>query len=168
METQELQQTPAPAQPTEEHRWLERLLGEWTNECEAVMEPGQPPVKTRGTETVRSLGGLWIVGEGHGEMPCGGEATMLLTLGYDPSTKRYVGTWIGSMMTHLWIYDGSLSGNVLTLEADGPDFGTPGKMAKYRDIIEMKSDDHRTLTSQALGEDGRWHSFMTAHYRRKK
>jgi hypothetical protein len=35
-------------------------------------------------------------------MPGGGAATMFLTLGYDPQRERYVGTWIGSMMTHLW------------------------------------------------------------------
>jgi hypothetical protein len=42
-----------------------------------------------------------------------------------------------------------------------------GKMVKYQDIVEMKSDDHRTLTSQMQMEDGTWNRFMTAHYRRK-
>ena len=40
-------------------------------------------------------------------------------------------------------------------------------MAKYQDIIEIVSDDHRTLSSQIL-TDGKWHRFMTAHYRRRK
>ena len=43
-----------------------------------------------------------------------------------------------------------------------------GKMAKYQDIIEFKSDDHRLLISQALGDDGNWHQFMSTTYRRKK
>ena len=30
------------------------------------------------------------------------------TLGYDPAKKKYVGTFIASVMTHLWIYSGSL------------------------------------------------------------
>ena len=29
-----------------------------------------------------------------------------------------------------------------------------GKMAQYRDVIEFKSDDHRVMTSHALGDDG--------------
>ena len=158
------------AEPQKEHAWLQRLVGEWTYEVEAVMAPGQPPTKSQGTESVRSLGGLWIVGEGQGECPGGGPATTLLTLGYDPSAKRFVGTWVGSMMTHLWVYDGALdtSGKVLTLDAEGPSFAGDGKMAKYQDITEIKSDDHRVLTSRVLGPDGQWNQFMTAHYRRRK
>jgi hypothetical protein len=159
------------ATPQKEHRWLEKLVGEWTSEAEAVMEPGKPAETCRGTESVRSLGGLWIVAEGKGEMPGGEPATMVLTLGYDPQRKRFVGTWIGSMMTHLWVYDGSLDAaeRVLTLEAEGPNMASPdGGMAKYRDVIELKSNDHRVLTSHMLGDDGTWTRFMTAHYRRAR
>jgi uncharacterized protein DUF1579 len=153
-----------------EHQWLDKLVGEWTSEAEMNMGPDKPAEKCLGTETVRSLGGLWTVAEGQGEMPGGGTATMIMTLGYDPQRKRYVGTWIGSMMTHLWIYDGALDAaeKVLTLETEGPNFSAGGKMAKYRDVIEFKSDDHRLLTSHTLGDDGEWHQFMTANYRRKK
>jgi hypothetical protein len=119
-------------QPQKEHQWLQKLLGEWTVESEAVMEPGKPPAKAKGSERVRSLGGLWVVAEGQGEMPGGGAATTILTLGYDPKKKRYVGTWVGSMMTHLWVYDGALDegGSVLRLDAEGPAFIGEG-MANY-------------------------------------
>jgi hypothetical protein len=60
------------------------------------------------------------------------------------------------------------SGKVLTLDTEGPSFTEEGKTAKYQDIIEVKSDDHRVLSSQSLGEDGKWHRFMTANYRRRK
>ena len=93
---------------SKEHQWLQKLVGDWTFETEATMEPGEPPMKSKGTESVRSLGGLWIIAEGQGDMPDGSPATMIMTLGYDPHTKRYTGTWIGSMMTHLWVYDGTM------------------------------------------------------------
>jgi hypothetical protein len=157
-------------EPQKEHQWLQRLVGEWTSEADATMGPGKPPEKFKGTESVRSLGGLWILAEGQGEMPGGGAATTMMTLGYDPRKQRYVGTWVGSMMTYLWVYDGELdaAGRALTLNAEGPNMVAEGKMAKYKDVIEIKSEDHRVLTSHMLGDDGEWHELMTANYRRKK
>jgi hypothetical protein len=156
-------------EPQKEHQWLQRLVGEWTCEGEATMAPGQPPSKWKGTETVRSLGGVWILAEGQGEMPDSGSATTLMTLGYDPVKKRFVGTFIGSMMTHMWLYEGGLDagGMILTLDTEGPNMAAEGKTARYKDIIEFKNDDHRLLSSEMLGDDGEWHRFMTATYRRK-
>ncbi len=166
------EQPPTQAIPQAEHQWLQQLVGEWTTEARMTMAP-EPGEACRGTESVRSLGGLWFLAEGRGEMPGGGTATMLMTLGYDPARKRYVGTWIGSMMTHMWLYDGELdaSGTVLTLNSEGPDMSPgapPGKLAKYKDVIEIKAPDHRTLTSHCLSDDGKWQQFMSANYRRTK
>jgi len=157
-------------EPQKEHKWLEKLVGEWTYESDFPPEPGKPPEKCTGTEVVRSLGGLWVLGEGRGEMPGGGALTMVLTLGYDPQKKRYVGTWIGTMMANLWVYEGAVdvTGNKLTLHTEGPDMAVEGKTAKYKDVIEFKSDDHRVLTSHTQGEDGRWNQIMTMSYRRKR
>lgn len=157
------------AEPQAQHQWLQKLVGEWTYEHECSAEPGGTPQKFTGTESVRSLGGLWTVGEGRGEMPGGGMATALMTLGYDPLRGRFTGTFVASMMTYLWVYEGTLdaSGRVLTLEVEGPDFEAEGKMRLYRDVIEFIDDDHRTLTSSVRGDDGQWTEFMKAHYHRK-
>lgn len=166
----EQQQLTMRAEPRKEHRWLQRLVGNWTYEGEGIMEPGQAPVKSTGTESVRSLGEVWFVADGQGEMPDGSPATTMMTLGYDSDRKRFVGTWIGSMMTHLWIYEGELDSaeRVLTLNAEGPSMAGDGKLSKYRDVIELKSDDHRILSSYVLGDDGDWRHFMTANYKRRK
>lgn len=152
-----------------EHHWLQQLVGEWTYEGEAIMGPGQPPMKHAGTENVRSIGGVWVQGEGSCEGPDGGTATTLLTLGYDPMKQRFVGTFIASMMTYLWIYEGTLdvSGTILTLAAEGPSFAMPGKIARYQDLVEVHKDGSRTLTSRMQLEDGTWCQFMTARYRRR-
>lgn len=171
-QTESAAAAPMPAEPLVEHRWLQQLVGEWTSEARMTMSP-EPAESCQGGERVRSLGGLWILAEGWGDMPGGGSATMLMTIGYDPAKRRFVGSWIGSMMTHLWLYDGELdaSGTTLTLHSEGPDMSpgaVPGKQARYKDVITMQSADHRTLSSHYLGEDGRWQQFMTAHYRRIK
>lgn len=157
------------AEPLQQHRWLDKLVGEWTYEGSASMAPGQAPMKFTGTEKVRSIGALWIVAESSGAMPDGDTATMVMTLGYDPQKSRYVGTWIGSMMTYMWVYEGTLdtTGNRLTLESVGPSMSTPGAMTRSRDIIEIKDADHRMQHSEILGDDGQWHSVMDISYRRK-
>jgi hypothetical protein len=159
------------AEPQKEHVWLQRLVGEWSYQGECIMGPGQPPSRTTGSEQVRSLGGLWSLCEGKGEMPGGGEATTLLTLGFDPKRSKFVGTFMASMMTHLWVYEGSLdaTGRVLTLDTEGPSFTPNGGMARYQDIVEFEDDDRRTLKSRVLGDDGKWGPFfMTARYQRKR
>ncbi len=167
------------SEPTPQHQWLQQLVGEWTSEMEATMAPDQPPEKFTGIEIVRSIGGLWTLGEGTGSMPGGGTMTSFMTLGYDPAQQRFVGTFIASMMTHMWIYHGQLdsTGNKLVLDTEGPSFDNPEvastngmnplKLAKYKDTIEFLSPDHRTLSSSTIGPDGQWRQFMTAHYRRK-
>ena len=96
--------------------------------------------------------------------------TTIMTLGYDPAKQRYLGTFIGTMMTHMWIYEGEVdaTGTVLTLDTEGPSYATESQTAKYKDLIEIKSPDHRVLTSNYLGDDGQWHEFMKAHYRRAR
>lgn len=153
---------------TEQHRWLQRLEGEWTFEMEAEGGPGEPPIRDSGTERVRSLDGVWMLCETGGTTPDGGTATSIMTLGYDPDRQRFAGTFVSSMMTHLWIYAGQLdaAGTVLTLETEGPSYTGEGGMAKYRDTIELRGDDHRVHTSAYQRGDGGWHRFMTTHYRR--
>lgn len=155
-------------EPQAEHKWLEQLVGEWEWEMEAPAGPDQPAMKHTGTDSVRSLT-LWVQCHGTHTMPDGGEAKTVMTLGYDTAKKKFVGTFIGSMMTNLWVYEGELdaAGKVLTLAADGPSMIDPTQTTKYLDKIEMVSADHRILTSQALTPDGQWVQFMTAHYRRK-
>jgi Protein of unknown function (DUF1579) len=157
------------ATPQKEHQWLDRLIGKWTYESECIMGPDQPPSKFKGTEVVRSLGGVWIIAEGEGEMPDGSLGKTIMTLGFDPQKDRFVGTFIGSMMTHLWPYNGSLDADekILTLDSEGPNF-SESAIAPYQDIIEFVGDDHKILTSKILMDDGTWNHFMTAHYHRQK
>lgn len=158
-----------PAKPEKEHEWLQKLVGDWSYSVAFAGGPescggGELPTAA---ETVRSIGGLWVMAEGTGQMPGGGSATMMLTLGYDPKKKKFVGTWYGSMMTYLWVYEGSLdeSGKALTLETEGPDCKTEGKTAKYKEVIEFQSDNERTFTSY-VSSDGEWQKLMSMTYQR--
>ncbi|HYH81239.1 MAG TPA: DUF1579 domain-containing protein [Longimicrobium sp.] len=152
----------------DEHRWLEKLVGDWTWEMDAGSMPDLPAGKVTGTERVRSLGGVWVVCEGSSDY--GGEVSeSVMTLGFDPAVGRFVGTFAGSMMHHLWVYSGGeldREGDVLRLEAEGPGFEDQGKHVPYRDAIAFRSPDHRVMTSSYRRDDGTWHQFMEMHYRR--
>jgi hypothetical protein len=57
---------------------------------------------------------------------------------------------------------------VLPLEAEGPNFAVEGTVTKYRDVIEVKSDDHWAMTSYMLNDQGTWQELMTMNYRRNR
>ena len=154
------------AEPVAEHAWLQQLLGDWVVESE--MNAGEATQLANGTETVRSLGDLWVVAEGEGDL--GGEiGKWLMTVGYDPVKGRFVGTWTGSMMANMFVYEGQLdpSGKILTLGTKGPDMKGEGSDTRYQDIIEIVGPDRRTMTSRLLGEDGEWLEFMRTTYERR-
>jgi len=160
----------AAAAALAQHRWLQQLVGEWRFEGEADMGPGQPAMKHAGQQTGRSLGELWVLCESQGSMPDGSPAHMLITLGDDPQKKAFVGTFVGSMMTHLWHYTGSLDAadKVLTLDTEGPSFSGDGTLVRYQDIITLQGPDAYELASQVIQADGSWKRFMTASYRRAR
>ncbi len=164
-----VQEMPGPTSPQEQHEWLQQLVGDWTVTAEATMAPGTDAMKMESTESVRSIGGLWIMAEQNASM-MGTPITSIMTLGYDPQKEAFVGTWIDSMQTHMWSYVGTLDAakKVLTLDTKGPSFGDPSKIADYRDVIELKSADHKVLTSSVKEENGTWNTFMRAEFRRKK
>jgi hypothetical protein len=164
-----LAQEPQFPAPQKEHEWLKQFVGQWDSESEATAASGQPPIKCKGTMSSRMLGEFWVVSDVKGDM--GGTAiSAIQTIGYDPEKKKYVGTWVDSMLNHLWHYEGTVddSGRTLTLEAEGPNFMTGGKTTKFRDAYEFESKDHIIATSSALGEDGKWVTFMTGHLLRRK
>lgn len=154
---------------TKEHAWLQKLVGEWMGEGSAEMGPGQPIQRWTVEENVRAIGEAWIQAESRGTMPDGSASLMQITLGYDPDAKRFRGTFVGSMMTYLWIYDGALdaSERILTLDAEGPNMAEPGRMSRYQDIVEVVSESERLLSSQIQLPDGSWQKFMSVRYRRK-
>lgn len=160
-------QSPGPfphPEPSPQHGWLQRLLGQWVVESAS---PPPPDDQGEWTERGEAIGDLWAVLDGEGQMPDGTHGRTIMTLGFDPVRNRLVGTFIASMMTHLWIYEGELdeTGNVLTLRTEGPDLESE-RLAHYEDVIEIESDEHRTLRSRMQLPDGSWKEIMAVRYRR--
>jgi len=149
-------------EPQKEHQWLQRLVGDWTYEHECHMGPDQPPMKSSGRQSIKPLGGFWILMDMIGSTPDGHDAQSIIQLGYDPKKQQFVGTFIASMMDNMWLYAGTLdeSGKILTLDSEGPSFVEEGATGRYQDIIEMVDDNQFVFRSQFWGPDGQWVPFM--------
>lgn len=162
-------QPPEMPKPTKEHELLNQFAGEWDLKIEMIPAPGQEPIKCEATESAKMVGGFWLVSRGEGNV-MNTPMTNLLTIGYDPKTKKYVGTFVCSADSTLWKYEGAMdaSGKALTLETTGPSPLDPTKNAKYRETLELKDKDHKVFTSLMQGDDGKWVKFVTMDYRRKK
>ncbi len=154
---------PSPETPK---TYLQRIVGSWEYDQEVINGPGQPPQKAKGTEDGRMVG-PWAMLETHGES-AGGPFTGILTIGPTADPKRYVATWISSMSPDMVQYQGSLdeSGRVLTLDALLPDPTDPTKQARFRDVIELVDDGHKSLRSM-MEMNGNWITYVTGHYRRR-
>jgi len=160
--------------PTKEHEWFRQLEGSWAGEMDMLVDPMNPtkapekPLKSKVTESTTLLGGFWALAAVKGEM-MGQAFEGRGQYGYDAAKKKYIGTWIDSMMPHLWEYEGSLdpSGKVLTLEAMGPDCVNPTAMTRYRDVHEIIDKDTRRMTS-AVQREGKWVPVMRGELKRTK
>jgi hypothetical protein len=161
-------QLPEAATPTKQHEWLRQFVGRWEATSDSANSGDGAAVAFEGTMEARMLGGLWVVNEV--EMDMGGsEMHGVQTIGFDEKTQRYVGTWVDSMMNHMWSYDGTVdsTGKILTMSADGPNMTDPSKTAKYRDVYEFKTPDQIVIQSSVQGDDGEWTVFMTGVLKRK-
>ncbi|WP_349435854.1 DUF1579 domain-containing protein [Pararhizobium sp. A13] len=156
------------AEILEEHRWLEQLTGRWRVSFDMPAATGEQASEGAWIEETRSLGDAWIISETTGIMPDGSKATNIMTLGYDPAKKRYVGSFASSMMTYLWVYEGTLdeTGTVLTLDCEGPDFENTGRTARYQDIVAIKDENTRNFSSRMQNADGIWQPVMSSDYKR--
>lgn len=160
-------QAPAESQATKEHQWLKQFVGEWTSTSKSGSAEGQADMAGTGTMRSEMLGDLWVINHMTADM-AGTSVRAIQTLGYDPDRKKFVGTWVDSMMNHMWHYEGELdaSGKKLVLTAEGPNFMTGEGTSEYRDSYEMKSRDLIVATSEAKTEDGTWVTFMTGEIKR--
>ena len=151
-------------QQAREEVWLRQLVGEWRVESPAPDGAGT----IKGRETGR-LFGSWVLLEGASRMPDGSVHASLMTLGYDPARGAVVGSWVGSMMSHLWVYDGRLdgAGTTLTLATHGPTMDGSGATADYEDILAFEDEATRILTSRQRQPDGSWRDLFRVRYTRE-
>ena len=90
-----------------------------------------------------------------------------MTIGFDPVQGAFLGTFVASMMTHLWLVSRHAGGRHADARHRGTGFRRRGGWRSYQDIIALQGDDARTLTSR-MQTRGRHLAVevMSARYRR--
>lgn len=107
------------AVPGRPHKLFATLEGHWTTRTRMWMEPDKLPVETTGScEQKMLLGGRYLQQEYTGDM-AGEKFSGVNLIGYDNFTKKYVSTWIDSMSTGIYCFEGGASedGRTITQEA---------------------------------------------------
>ena len=162
------QEMPMPA-PGPEHAVLKMDEGTWDAVIEITPGPGAPAMTSKGVETsVMGCGGLCLITDFKGEMMPGAMFQGHGVTAYDPTVKKYVGTWTDSMSAGLssseGTYDAAAKKAVGTMQ--GRD--ATGAMVKSRSVVEYKGADHRVMTMFMVLPDGKEMQTMKISYTRRK
>lgn len=153
-------------QPTPEHEWLTRHVGQWEVECSYFTIPGDDPLEVSGEETTEMLGPFWVVGRFEADMmgtPVIGQAVT----GFDPVKKLFTGTWKDNYTPFHYTFAGTLSDDKKLLKLEGENYDpTRGKSSLYRSRSEYPSDSKR-ITKLSVEVDGVEVPILEYRYRRK-
>lgn len=163
--TRQAQELPKPGK---QHEVLKQFEGTWDAVAKFAMEPGKPMTESKGVETsVVGLGGFWLSYEYTGEM-MGAPYIGRGTLGFDQKKQKYVGTWIDSMKSGLFISEGTGDANGrITLIAQGY-CDAAGKSIVMKQVLEFKDKDTRSITFLSPNPDGKEELTGTIEYKRRK
>ena len=149
-----------------EHGVLQMDVGDWDAVIKMWM-PGAPePVMAHAVESNKMLpGGMWLLSQMEGD--CGGQAFHGRgSFGFDPVTKKYVGTWVDNMSPHMMRMEGTFDDATSTMtmhaEAIDPMTGQPGK-TKTETVY---ADGKRVMTMWKL-ENGEARKHMEITYTRQ-
>ena len=151
--------------PGPEHELLKKDVGTWDATVE-MMFPGAPPSTSKGVETNRMIGGLWLVTDFKSTMmgqPFQGHGTT----GYDVNKKKYVGTWVDTMGTGLGLSESTYDAATRTLAGTFEGADETGRTVKSRAVTEYKDDDTRVFTMYTTAPDGKEVPGMTITYKRR-
>lgn len=161
--------TNAQIQPTAEHELLKAMVGDWNAKMKLYHTPGAEPEVNECTETVELLpGGMWVTSRFEGKimgMPFSGIGTS----GYDPTEKKYVGTWVDSMSPYMQTIKGDYDAKTKTMTSISTSRNPlNGEEITYKEIGREINDDTRTFEMHMPNEKGEYVKMMEIEYTRKK
>jgi len=162
--TSAVAQTPAQADP--DHARLTAMAGTWDVELTFLLQPNAPPIKTKGTSTIRSiLGGLFIEETIEGTLN-GRPFTTIAWTGFNTGTKQYEATRIASTNTARIVETGTFNAQTKQFELKA-DYPLAGETWHQRTVIQQLSPTTMIATSYlSFGAVPEWKGVEISYTRR--
>ena len=156
------------ATPGAPHKQLASMAGTWNTKTKSWMDPTQPPMESTGAcEQVALLDGRFLQQTCTGEM-MGSPFTGIGITGYDNHTKKYVTTWMDSMGTGIYFFEGTASadGKTITQESQYDD-PIQGPMT-WRGVTKIVNDNSQVFEMYGTNKSGKEMKMMEITYTRKQ
>jgi len=154
--------------PGAPHKLLASMAGSWITKTKAWMEPDKPPMEDTGTcEQKMLLDGRYLQQEYTGEM-MGSPFIGINLIGYDNHTKKYVSTWIDSMSTGIYFFEGTAGadGKTITQESSYDD-PVRGPMV-WRSVTRIVDDSTLEYKMYLTPKGGKEEKMMEMTLTRKR
>lgn len=154
--------------PTEMHKWLATLDGEWDADITMWMDPSQPPIKSKGTTTMKMImDGRYQHSDHTGEfagMPFYGQSLVA----FDNAKKKFISTWIDTMGTGIMILEGTFDSKTKTMNLSGTMVDPiSGADLNVKEVVTYTSEDSHKFEMFIVMGDTEMKS-MEIIYNRKK
>ena len=143
---------------------LKKDVGKWDADITITPTPGAPPQASTGRLVGRLIsGGRWLVTdfknhttgfEGHG------------IYGYNPVSRRYVGTWVDDMRTNIHVGEGDWDGATKTLTYHWSARMPNGQAMSWKETSQVVSETEQIFRVLFPSPDGAEFEMMRAIYRR--
>lgn len=148
--------------PGPEHEELRKMEGTW----DAVMDMnGQ---KSKAKAVYKSIcGGMWLESDFEGDL-FGTKFTGHGLDGYDLNKKKYVSIWVDSMSSAPLRMEGDYDEAKKTLVMTGESVSPDGQPQNFKNVTEMKDDDHFTFKMYMVQPGGEEQLAFSIEYTRKK
>ena len=156
------------ATPGDPHKLLAGMTGSWNTRTRTWMEPGAPPMESSGTcEQRMLLGGRYLQQEFTGDM-MGTIFNGIGITGYDNNKKKYVSTWMDSMSTGIFFFEGTAGPDdrtiIQTCLYDDPIKGA----VKWRSVTKIVDDDTHVFEMFVTDKSDKEEKMMEITYTRKR
>ncbi|WP_243688081.1 DUF1579 domain-containing protein [Geotalea toluenoxydans] len=148
------------ATPGAPHRLLSRMAGSWNARMKSWMEPDKPPTETTGAcEQKMVLDGRFLQQEFSGDM-MGSPFNGIGFMGYDNNTKKFVSTWMDTMGTGIYLFEGDMGADERSItQVSRYDDPIQGPM-EWRSVTRIVDNDTLAMEMYSTGKSGKEEKMM--------